>query len=249
MGPLLLAYGFAVVLGQTGFVLHAPDHPTIAKLLRRTLPAPPSSLGAVALHLMPLVRVLGAYLVLAALAYGVRALGAHAARRLRDDWPARLRERVSPVARWLCVGLAAACWAPASFAYESPIPFFAAPVPQPLFTFSQQVREIAGDHTVLARWPGQFVSFGGMRTLQWGAPEHTNHYVHERRQRAVADAFASLAAGDFDTANSLLDRYDVAYLLEMPHDWGVFVRFCGGRSVLELPPFRLIERVRCGPRT
>lgn len=228
--PLVMAYFACLLVGHLGFLAADTLHPALAKLARGLLPAPAHTFLSTADACRPAVELLGlaALLELAGLALA----------RLRP--PDRLPWAV------IVPGLALAAHAVLLFTYFPRIKRFEASESGAVQDFAARVGKLVGTQPVLFRYPGRLVQGTSLKILKLSVPEYANPYDHKRRQRDEQALDAALAAADGRGADAILDRYQIAFVMEDPRAPGdAAIRHCGGEVLAEEAGYKLRRRRPC----
>jgi hypothetical protein len=229
-GPLVLAYFAALLVAHLGFVAADATHPVLARLTRRLMLAPPHTFLNAADACRPVVEVLG----LATLVD----LAGLALTRLAWRPPA---SALVPIA-------AAAAYAVLIFTPLPGIARFDASETRAFDRFGTRVGQLANDRGVFFRYPGRLVQSTSVKILRLSVDEYANPYAHLRRARDAEALDSALTAGDSAAANAILDRYDMAFVMEDPRaPTDPVIRRCGGAVLAEQEGYRLRQRRPCTP--
>lgn len=235
--PFGAAYLVCMLGAHAGFALHDPRTPRLASFLQARLPAPPHGFLVLSHSLLPVLELLAIGLVaLLAWRLVLARLCAHRVPR--------------PVERFLAIGGPAVLAVPAMvwllFAFPTQLAFYSQPEDPGFVRWAHEAKQLTKNSTVFIRWPGRLAALAGFRVLQFGAPDHANHYVYQDRMNARAQIDAAVAGGRWSEADELLARYGVRYFLQFPNPDAV-ADHCGGAVLMDYAGFRLRPRVPCHP--
>jgi hypothetical protein len=232
-----------LVTAHLGYFLHDPSIPRVAAFVRATLPSPPLTFEVLA-HgtLFVPIRILAAgWMVLLA-------------SQLIAELPgiASVVRKILHVAegrRWLLPAMLACLWAPFLATFDTHVPFHWVGVDRTLYDFGERLRQICRQDCVYGSIPQPMIPVAaGLRFLSVDLPAHSNHYVREAHLHVVADLQARIVAGQTASADELLDRYKVAYVLQGPGSKDPVVLRCAGDLLASLGnEYHLYRRGPCRP--
>lgn len=227
--PLLVAYGVSLLLAHLGYLTVDRDHPVLARVARSLLLAPAHTFVQMAEACRPIIAAAGLVAIVQVARAALRG-------RLADrPWFAA----VAPV-------LALAASAALLFTFPYRITRYATSEARPFMRFAQQVGDLTDGERVFFRYPGRFVQGTSVKILKLSVAEYANPYVHRDRVRAEQALDEALGAGDVATADAVLERHQIGFIMEDPRapDDPV-IRRCGGDVVAQHAGYRLRWRSAC----
>jgi hypothetical protein len=226
--PLAAAYLACVLLGHLGFVGADAGHPVLARLARSLLPAPAHTFLSAADACRPAIEALG----LAALV--------ELAARLWPAARARVPGALVPALAALAYGLLLLL----GFPYR--ITRFSSSESAAFDRFAQDVGTRTEGRSIFFRYPGRMLQATSLKILKLSVAEYANPYVHAERARAERALDEALRRGDVTAADAVLERYQMAFIMEDPRAPGdPVIRRCGGTIIMQEDGYRLRERVPC----
>jgi hypothetical protein len=142
--------------------------------------------------------------------------------------------------------LAAVAYALLLFTFPYRITRYESSETRPFQRFAAQVGALVGATPVFFRYPGRLVQGTSVKILRLSVAEYANPYSHDLRIDDERVLDTALAANSLGAANTVLDQYRIAFIMEDPRaPADPVIRRCGGEVLLEHEGYRLRRRAPC----